>query len=126
MLKTSRPIESINSVIQSWSSNSLAKSFFGMTLDQYREAVKPSFDLRAEIAETQKRLKGLMAKRDDADVASTRLTQNIVQSVKADPTEGENSPMYGAMGYVRKSERSSGLKRASARDAAASEEGSAA
>jgi hypothetical protein len=71
MLKTSKPIESINSVIQSWSSNSPAKSFFGMTLDQYREAVKPSFDIRVDIAETQKRLKGLMAKRDDADAAAT-------------------------------------------------------
>jgi hypothetical protein len=126
MLKTSKPIESINSVIQSWSSNSPMKAFFGMTLDQYREAVKPSFDIRGEIAETQKRLKGLMAKRDDADAASTRLTQNVVQSVKADPTEGENSPMYSAMGYVRKSERSSGLKRVPARSAAGNGEGSAA
>jgi hypothetical protein len=126
MLKTSKPIDSVNSVIRSWSSNSSTKSFFGHTLEQYREAVKPSFDLRAEIAETQKRLKGLMAKRDDADAAAIRLTQSIVQSVKADPTEGENSPMYSAMGYVRKSERSSGLKRVPARGAAASEEGSAA
>jgi hypothetical protein len=30
-----------------------------MTLDQYKEAVKPCYDLRAEIAETQKRLKSL-------------------------------------------------------------------
>jgi len=28
-----------------------------------------------------------------------------------DSTEGENSPLYAAMGYVRTSDRSSGLKR---------------
>jgi hypothetical protein len=126
MLKVNRPIESINSVIQSWSSNGSGKSFFGHTLDQYREGTKPSFDIRVEIAETQKRLKGLMAKRDDADAAAMRLTQNIVNAVKADPTEGENSPMYSAMGYVRKSERSTGLKRLPARNGSGKKEGDAA
>lgn len=119
MLKTSKPIESINVVIRSWSSNGPEKSFFGMTLDQYRESTKPSFDIRVEIAETQKRLKGLMVKRDDADAAAMRLTQNIVNAVKADPTEGENGPLYSAMGYIRKSDRSSGLKRLPARNAPA-------
>ena len=37
-----------------------------------------------------------------------------MHAVKADPTEGENSPLYAAMGYVRESDRSSGLKRARA------------
>jgi hypothetical protein len=65
-----------------------------------------------EIAETQKRLKSLNAKCKDADTAALQLTKHIVHAVKADPTEGENSPLYAAIGYVRSSDRSSGLKRA--------------
>jgi hypothetical protein len=122
MLKPAKSIEWLDTVSHAWASNSPEKSFFGLTLAQYRDGVKPSYDIRVEIAETQKRLKGLLAKRDDADAASFKLTQSIVQAVKADPTEGENSPLYAAMGYVRKSERSSGLTRARARNGAAKEE----
>ena len=107
-----RRLMGVSTVTEAWSSVSPTKSFFGMTLDQYKESVKPSYDLRAEIAETQKRLKSLNAKCKDADAAALQLTKNIVHAVKADPTEGENSPLYAAMGYVRSSDRSSGLKRA--------------
>jgi hypothetical protein len=112
MLRSTYPLESIGSVGDAWGSVSPLKSFFGMTLEQYREAVKPVYDLRAEIAETEKRLKSLKAKRKDAEAAALQLSRNVVQAVKADPTEGENSPLYAAMGYVRRSERSSGLTRA--------------
>jgi hypothetical protein len=62
---------------------SSTKSFFGTTLDQYRVAVQPVFDLRAAIAETEKLLKSLNAKRKDADAAALLLSRNIVQAVKA-------------------------------------------
>ena len=105
-----RRLMGVSTVAEAWSSVSPTKSFFGMTLDQYKESVKPSYDLRAEIAETQKRLKSLNAKCKDADAAALQLTKNIVHAVKADPTEGENSPLYAAMGYVRESDRSSGSR----------------
>ena len=107
-----RRLMGVSAVTEAWSSLCPGKSFFGMTLEQYKESVKPCYDLRAEIAETQKRQKSLNAKCKDADAAALKLTKNIVHAVKADPTEGENSPLYAAMGYVRASDRSSGLKRA--------------
>ena len=36
---------------------------------------------------------------------------NVVNSVKGDPHHGENSALYASFGYVRKSERKSGLTR---------------
>ena len=111
MLKMSKPLMSIGTVTEAWSGVRPEKPFFGLTLDQYKVAVKSCYDIRAEIAEVQKRLKSLIAKRDDADAAALQLTKNIVHAVKADPTEGENSPLYAAMGYVRASDRSSGLTR---------------
>lgn len=107
-----RRLLGVTTVAEAWSSVCPTKSFFGMTLEQFNEALKPSYDFRVEIAETQKRLKSLNAKCKDADAAAIKLTKNIVHAVKADPTEGENSPLYAAMGYVRTSDRSSGLKRA--------------
>jgi hypothetical protein len=106
-----RRLMGVTAVTESWSSLCPGKPFFGMTLDQYKESVKVCYDVRVEIAETQKRLKSLHAKCKDADAAAIKLTKNIVHAVKADPTEGENSPLYAAMGYVRASDRSSGLKR---------------
>ena len=35
----------------------------------------------------------------------------MVNAVKGDPDEGEDGELYEAMGYVRKSERRSGLSR---------------
>jgi hypothetical protein len=106
-----RRLLGVTTVTDAWSSICPEKTFFGITLEQYKESVKPCYDLRAEIAETKKRLENLTAKCSDADTAALKLTKSIVHAVKADPTEGENSPLYAAMGYVRASERSSGLTR---------------
>jgi hypothetical protein len=114
MLNSSYPLEGVRTIIDAWGSVSSTKSFFGTTFDQYKAAVQPIFDLRVAIAEAEKLLTSLNAKRKDADAAALLLSRNIVQAVKADPTEGENSPLYAAMGYVRRSERSSGLTRARA------------
>jgi len=53
----------------------------------------------------------LIDQRDIADVETNRLIQLVVKGVVGDPTFGEDSALYEAMGYVRKSERKSGLKR---------------
>ena len=45
------------------------------------------------------------------DAATMETVLGVVNSVKGDPEEGEDSALYEALGYVRKSERKSGLKR---------------
>lgn len=105
MLKISRALLSINTVLHAWSSLKATKSFFGMTFDQYSARMQPCFEVRAEIAETRKRLRGLIAKRKDVDAEAFQVTKNVVHSVRADPTEGESSPFYAALGYVRPGER---------------------
>ena len=111
MLKMSRPLKSIMTVVHAWSSVRSEKSFFGMTVDQYKVRMQACHDVRAEIAETQKRLKSLIAKRKDVDAAAYQLTRSVVHAVRADPGEGESSPLYAALGYVRPSERHSGFRR---------------
>ena len=50
--------------------------------------------------------------RDNADVTSIETVLNIVNSVRGDAAYGEDSALYASFGYVRKSQRKSGLTRA--------------
>jgi hypothetical protein len=50
-------------------------------------------------------------RRGNADVVSNAVTLDVVNSIKGDPNFGENSALYAALGYVRKDDRASGLKR---------------
>ena len=82
-----------------------------MTLAQFEEAVEPSFSSRATVNECENKLVSALNVRDDADRKSLELADLVVKSVMGDPEEGANGDLYEAMGYVRKSERASGLTR---------------
>jgi hypothetical protein len=43
------------------------------------------------------------------DSTSLDIVRRIVNAVKSDPQEGEDGELYAAMGFVRRSDRSSGL-----------------
>ena len=101
----------ITMTLQAWSNLRPEKSFGGLTLDQCKEAVKASLDVRAEIAEAEGKLQSATARRVAVDEASMEIVRRVVNGVKADPEEGEDGQLYAAMGFVRKSHRSSGLTR---------------
>ncbi|MDO8540160.1 MAG: hypothetical protein Q7S40_06915 [Opitutaceae bacterium] len=82
-----------------------------MSLAQFKTKVKPSFDTRAEVARLQAELLAATNQRNDADAASIAVMQLVVNAVKGDPNEGEDGELYEAMGYIRQSERRTGLTR---------------
>ncbi len=49
--------------------------------------------------------------RNDADRVSLAKARLVVNGVIGDPTHGPDSSLYEALGYIRKSERKSGLTR---------------
>ena len=49
--------------------------------------------------------------RDDKYVALNEKRSKVGQGVAGSPDYGDDSPLYGAMGFVRKSEKKSGLTR---------------
>ena len=105
-------ITRIGSVSTAWGSLRAAKSFANMTLEQFRQEVKASYDVRAELEDLERRTKAALKRRTQADAASLSLVQTIVHAVKADREEGgEDGELYTAMGFVPKSGRSSGLTR---------------
>jgi hypothetical protein len=82
-----------------------------MNLAQFKAKVKPSLDARATIADLELQLAAARVARANADAASIGTVLSVVNSVRGDTKQGEDSALYASFGYVRKSERKSGLTR---------------
>jgi hypothetical protein len=109
-----------NTIINAWTTLAPAASFGGMTLAQYKTKVQPSFDARTQLDTIEAQKTAALDTRDDADAVTSGTNQTVVKGVVGDPNFGDNSNLYEAMGYVRKSERASGLtKKSNAAPAAA-------
>jgi len=106
-----KTIGRIADVTHIWATMRPTKSFSGLTLEQFREAVKPSHDVRGEITELEGRLQAAVTRRQAADAASLKVVKRVINSVRSDPEEGEDGEVYSAMGYVRESARGRNRKR---------------
>jgi hypothetical protein len=93
-------LATLEKIISAWERLRPGKSFGGMTLKQFKAAVQPSFDKRAAITDTRVLLRALIRGRDADDRQSWKLARLVVSSVLGTPGEGEDSPLYVAMGYV--------------------------
>jgi len=96
-------------VLKAWKELAADKSFGGFTLAQLIALAKPALDAREELAKLDAQYTQWQNRRDDADKAANEAVQKVVKGVVGDPAFGENSDLYEAMGYIRKSERKSGL-----------------
>ena len=103
--------EKIERMINAWRTLAPDKTFGGMTLAQFEAVATPSLAVRRKIEELDNQRAQQIAARDAADDAFNVKAQLVVAGVLADPTEGPDSPLYGAFGYTRKSEIKSGLTR---------------
>ena len=95
-----------------WENLRATKTFAGMTLAKFQSLIAPSLTARATIARLENELIAAQNLRDNSDKISLEALQLLVNAVKGDPAEGEDGELYEAMGYVRKSERKTGLHRA--------------
>ncbi len=111
-MKTPTEIENkLNKAIQAWEDLAPAKSFAGMTLEQFKAKVDPSLAVRNSLKTANSQKMEAQTQREAHDGESLGALQLVVNSIKGDPTEGEDSALYQAFGYVRKSARKSGLSR---------------
>ncbi len=104
----------IEDVLAGWEEHAAQASFGDLTFAQYKAKVKPSLDSRERIRELERQLDAERIVRDNADVTAVATTLNVVNSVKGASAYGEDSALYASFGYVRKSDRKSGLTRAAA------------
>jgi len=103
--------QKMTTMINAWETLAAAKSFGGMTLDQFKAVAAPAQTARGRIADLEAQMTQAINERDAADAAFNAKAQLVVNGVLADPTEGADSSLYEAFGYTRKSERRSGLTR---------------
>ena len=104
----------LEQVLKAWQELAADKTFGGQTLAQLTALAKPAQDAREELAKLAAQQTQWQNRRDDADKAASEAIQKVVKGVVGDPAFGEDSDLYEAMGYVRKSERKSGLTKKSA------------
>ena len=97
--------------VEAWSNLRPTKSFAGMTLDEFKAAIKLSLDTRATIADAEATAAAAVVQRDNADAETLPTVLRVVHAVVADKIEGNDGELYKAMGYVRRSERATGLTR---------------
>ena len=103
--------EKIERMLNAWRTLAPDKTFAGMTLAQFEAAAAPSTAARQKIDALEAQLAEAYADRDRADEAFDVVSKRVVAGVLADPTEGDDSPLYGAFGFTRASEQKTGLTR---------------
>ena len=98
-------------ILNAWKTLAPEKSFAGMTLDQFQAKAKPAQDATALLEEIDDERLEVINRRDAGFRSFFADADRVVNAVRADPDEGEDSALYEAMGYTRKSDRKSGLTR---------------
>ena len=81
------------------------KTFSGLTLDEFIEALKPSREVREELQANATLRRILLQRRRISDSALKSTLMGVVHSVRGDPDVGESDPMYASMGYIPPSRR---------------------
>jgi hypothetical protein len=104
-------VDRIGTFRAAWRELAPDATFAGMTLLQFEEAVSAPLTLRDEIVALGKQMEGRKTERSNADQAASEVLDLVVNSVRGTPGFGHDSALYRAFGYVRKSERKSGLTR---------------
>lgn len=103
--------ERLEKIIKAWRELRPNKKFAGMTLEEFIAAVTNSRETRAQIKTLEDQIEVLQTQRSTADGISAPLVKFVVNSIKGDPAEGEDGELYEAIGYIRTSQRKSGLTR---------------
>ena len=110
--------QELKDAFNSWRSLRPLKKFLGLTVDEFEAELKLCFEEREEITDLDKKLTAARKRRNEADVEGLALVGRLVNAIKSDENEGEDSELLEAMGYVIKSKRKSGLHRTAAQPAA--------
>jgi hypothetical protein len=103
--------EKMLKVLNAWRTLAPAKKFAGMTAAEFEAQIDKSLAPRQRLIAINDEVKQEIATRETEDATTMTNVEMIVAGVVADPTEGANSALYGAMGYIRKEDRKSGLTR---------------
>ena len=94
-----------------WVEGAPGVTFNGIKQNDFQTEIEAAAADDAAIADLESELKMKRDVRDDKYVALNEKRSKVGQGVAGSPDYGDDSPLYGAMGFVRKSEKKSGLTR---------------
>ena len=100
-----------NVMNDAWFEGAPGDKFMGIAQGTFQADIEAAAADDAAIADLEAELKMKRDVRDDKYKALDQQRSKIGQGVAGDPAYGNDSPLYGAMGFVRKSEKKSGLTR---------------
>ena len=85
--------------------------FGGYKSADFEVKVDAMREIREEIESLEVQIATARARRELIDQDALAAKELIVNGIIGNPAYGPDSPLYAAIGYVRKSDRKSGLKR---------------
>ncbi len=101
-------------VKEAWHNSQLTGlAFGGFTYDEFCSGIAPSYEARADYAQTLNLAVGQRQAIDNADETTAEILQHVVDGIKSHPGQGLNSPFYRQCGYIPKNQRRSGNTRGS-------------
>ena len=106
-----KALEKLETILNAFEHIAPNETFGGQTAPQFAADVQESRDVRAEIDDMENQLAALKVKRDNIDLRNLKKAELVVNGVIGDPNYGPDSALYEEMGYIRKSNRQSGLTR---------------
>ncbi len=101
----------VNVMNDAWVEGAAAVNFSGIKQSDFQASIEAAAAKDAAIADLESQLKMKRDERDDDYKSLGQQRSRIGLAVAGDPAFGNDSPLYGAMGFVRKSEKKSGLTR---------------
>ena len=85
--------------------------FNGISQQEFAADLADAENDDAEIADMEAKLQMRRDVRDGKYFSINQKRSRVGQGVAGNPAYGDDSPLYGGMGFVRKSDRASGLTR---------------
>ncbi len=110
-------VERLQRAVEAWETLAPEGTFGCMALRDFKAKVQESIDRRQALQVATDQLLAAQNARSDTDARTMQALLLVVNAIKGDPAHGDDSSLYEACGYVRKSERKSGLRRGSKRTA---------
>jgi hypothetical protein len=101
----------LNRILNAWKTLASDKTFAGMTVVQFETDISPSFTTRQQLEDLDDQRTHLLNTRANADTTSLAKGGPGRCRRPGRSSFGPDSSLIEAMGYVRKSERKSGLTR---------------
>jgi hypothetical protein len=101
----------VNRINDAWTEGALSVEFSGIKQTDFQQDITSAAAIESDIADLETQIQ---MKKDERDQKYSKLQTDSVRvsdGVKGDKNFGSDSPVYGAMGFVIKSQRASGLTR---------------